>query len=352
MSSESKPVIHTTSIAELANAVKVAVHTKTPLVALSAPGLGKTTIVKQTAQALGYKYAEAVIGSRDIGSLMMPYVTPGNGLVLHYNPVFPIIGNKEYSEDTPVLINFDEVDKSSRLNQSFLLKALDEWKIGEARLRDDVVIVATGNRAWDMAGSEQFNAALANRATMIHFELDVDFWLEWAMQSSLHPLVQTWVKFDVTNLFDFNPQAYMAGDFAFPSPRSNEKLSRIMYAYDQGLMSERLFRGECCGTIGMAKGIKFVGFIKIADRMPDTTLICEGKTQPVVDEPAVIYATMAALIARADKQNLGNICRYIDRVSPEWHLLFTKSLSTTKPALVATPHWSKWLIEHTNTLSA
>lgn len=353
MSSESKPTIHTTSIAELEAAINVAAHTRTPLIALSAPGLGKTTIIRETTlHKLHYQYAEAVIGSRDIGSLMMPYVTPGNGLVHHYNPVFPIEGNDAYDPNIPVILNFDEVDKASRLNQSFLLKALDEWKIGEAKLRDDVIIVATGNRAWDMAGSEQFNAALANRATMIHFELDVDYWGAYAMRQGFHEIVQAWVHFDPSNLFEFKSDAYMAGDFAFPSPRSNEKLSRLMYAWDKGLMSERLFRGEVCGTIGMSKGIKFVGYIKIRSSMPDTQAICEGKTQPIPDMPEALYATMTALIMRSDKQNLANICKYIDRVSPEWHLLFTKSLSQTKPALVGTPAWSKWLIEHTNTLSA
>lgn len=349
MSNEAKPIMQETSVAEMANAIRVAITTRTPHVFLSFPGLGKTSIVRQTANEMNYQYAEAVLGGRDIGSVFMPYIVDG-GLKHHYNPIFPIVGNPMYAPDRPVVLNFDEIDKANRLMQSVLLKALDEWKIGEAPLRDDVVIVATGNRVHDLAGTEQFNAALANRATILHLSLDVDFWLAHAMTHNFHPLTMAWVRSDYTNLYDFDPKAYMAGDFAFPSPRSNEKLSRIQHAYDQGLMSERLFKGEVCGTIGQARGIKYTGFIKIQKDLPDIEAILQGKSQPVPENPAIVYAVLAALVQRADPKNLSYINKYMEKLSAEWHLVYTKSLGTSKPYLMSEEPWSKWLAEHASTL--
>lgn len=350
MANQTHPVVSSCSISELKNAIIVAAKTQTPLLIGGKPGCGKTQIVKATAREEGYQYTEMVLGGRDIGDVWMPYIADG-GLKHHYNPALPVKGNPNFSPTSPIILNFDEVDKANRLMQSVLLKALDEWLIGEAKLMDNVIIVATMNRVWDLAGSEQLTSALANRGTVIHFDPDVDFWLDWAMGHGVHPLVLAWIKFDPSNLDEFNREAFLAGDYAYPSARSNEKLSRICHAHDSNLMSDRLFRAEVNGTIGMAKGTKFLGFVKIQSKMPNIKDILDGKKVHVPDDPSVNYAVMAALIQQGTKDNLGNICNYIDRMSPEWHLLFTTSLAKHKPALQVTAAWSKWIVEHRTTLT-
>lgn len=350
--SDSAPIIATAPISELPAAIEVAVHTHTPLVSVGPPGLGKTEITKQVATRLGYQYTEAVF--RDIGDAYMPYVQPSNGkaahLTFHYSSRLPIVGNPAF-DDRPVLFNIEEFTTYNRLCQNLLLKVLDEWRIGEADLRSDVVITATGNRSWDHAHTEQISSALANRATIIHFEPDLDYWISYAISKDFHPLVIAWVKFDPTNLFHFDSKAFLAGDFPFPSPRSNEKLSRILHLRDKAGMSDRLFRAEVCGTIGMSLGTKFAGFVKIQSELPDFDAILAGRRAKVPTNPSVLYASMYALIQRADRQSLGNVCLWIDTLPPEYHLLFTKQVATSKPALVATSAWGKWLTEHSSTLS-
>lgn len=349
-----QPIISTVSISELSAAIRVACETRTPLYAQGHPGLGKTQIMSQTAASIDYQYTEIVL--RDVGDGYMPYVVPKeNGtpahLTFHYNSALPTIGNPAF-DDRPILLNWDEASTYNRLAQNFLLKAFDEWKVGDARLRPDVVQVATANRSWDHAHTEQFSAALGNRCTMLHFESDHQFWINYAISKNFHPLVIEWCRFDPTNLFTFDPKAHLAGDFAFPSERSNEKLSRLMHLRDQGtFMSDRLFRAEVCGTIGMSRGTKFAGWIKIANSLPDLNAILAGRKAKVPDDPSVIYASLYALIQRADRDTLGNVCSWIDNLPAEFHLLFTKLVATTKPALVATAAWGKWLTEHTSTLS-
>lgn len=351
------PTVSTVSVAEWPNAIRAAAKTRVPHVGLGHPGLGKTQLAIQTAEALGMQYAEAVF--RDIGDAYMPYVTPkSNGdaahLTFHYASSLPIVGNPAF-DDRPILFNIDEITTYNRLCQNLLLKVLDEWRIGEAKLRDDVAIIATGNRIWDKANVEQLSSALANRADIVHYESDLDFWLDWAMRSDIHPLVMAWVKFDPTNLYHFDSKAFQAGDFPFPSERSNEKLSRLCHYRDGADLSDRLFRAKACGTIGMSRGTKFAGYVRLQHEMPDTGKILASpdgaRKAKIPESPAAIYATMAALIQRVDNQSLSNVCIYADRLAPEWHLLYTKNLSQAKPALVPTAAWGQWLTEHTNTLS-
>jgi hypothetical protein len=352
MANDDKPIIAAVSISELPGAIRVACDTRTPGIYLGPPGVGKTEIIKQTTASMGWQYTEVVL--RDIGDAYMPFVAPSNGraahLEFHYAQALPIDGNPLF-DDRPILLNLDEFTTYNRLCQNLMLKVLDEWRIGEAKLRDDVVIVGTGNRIWDHAHTEQLSSALGNRGTIIHFDADVDFWINYALSHDFHPLVIAWVRFDPTNLFAFDPKAHMAGDYPFPSPRSNEKLSRIMHLHDRAKMSDRLFRAQVCGTIGMSKGTKFAGYIKIQSQLPNFDAILAGKPAKVPDDPSVLYASLYALIQRSNRDNLDNVCKWIDRIPPEMHLLFTKLVATTKPALIATQAWSKWLVEHTSTIS-
>ncbi len=349
---QATPIVSTVPISELGPAIKVAAKTGTPLVALGPPGIGKTEICKQVAKELNFQYTESVF--RDIGDAYMPYVTPANGepahLSFHYADAIPYVGNSKF-DSRPIIYNLDEFTTYNRLCQNLMLKVLDEHRIAETPLRDDVVLIGTGNRVYDLAHVEQLSSALANRGTILHFDVDVDFWISYAIKKNFHPLLFAWIHFDASNLFAFDPKAHMAGDYPFASPRSNEKLSRLCHLRDKGELDDRLFRAEACGTIGMSRGTKFAGFIKIQNDLPDFEAILQGKKTRIPEQGGVIFASIGALIQKADKNNLNHVCNWIGQLPSEWHLLFTKQVSTSAPHLCLTQPWSKWLVEHSSTLS-
>lgn len=344
-----RPEIATCSIAEYKNAIRTAVATRTPLIARAHPGAGKTQMARQLAREINFQYTEVVL--RDVGDAYIPFVHSTDEqarLEFYYSRALPVVGNDAF-DDRPVLLNLDEITTYSRLCQNLTLKILDEGAIADTHLRDDVYIVCTGNNLWDGAHVEQFSSALGNRGTNINFTSDYEFWMNYAIQNDFHPLVINWVRMDPTNLYDFDNKAHLAGDFAFPSERSNEKLSRIMLLHERQPLSDRLFRAEVCGTIGMARGTKYMSYVKIHDKLPDYDAILAGRPTKVPEDPSVLYASLYALIQRSTRDNLDNICKWIDTVPPEFHLLFTKLFVITKPSLLASAAWGKWLVEHNST---
>jgi len=359
-----QPNIRTLSISQLAEAIELSVYTGDPLVILGPPGIGKTEIARQVASKLNLTYTEMLLAGRDIGDIMMPYVAPPEKvfneetgewqhlptrLEIHYSPKIPHVGNTNFTG--PTLLNIDEFSGAKPMMQNVLLKVLDEWIIGEAELRQDVSIIATGNRSWDRAHTERLSAALGNRANIIHFEADAEFWINWGVSNNIHPLVLAWVKFDPSHLFAFDDKAFMAGDFAFPSPRSNKRLSNLMNAKDQRPISTELFRGEVCGAIGQSLGIKFASFIAIQDRLPNLDAIVNGEKQKHPEEPSIIHTCIFALLQRSDPDNFTNILNWIDGLPGEWHMMFTSALVHAKPQLISTAAWAKWMLDHPDTLS-
>lgn len=349
----SNPTIRTCSVRYLAEAVKLSVATNDPLVILGPPGIGKTEIPGQVAAEIDYAYTEMLLAGRDIGDIMLPYVGHDDDnnarLEIHYSPTVPHVNNPLF--DGPTLLNIDEVTGAKPMMQNVLLKALDERLVGEVKLRDDVRIIATGNRSWDHAHVEKFAAPLANRANVIHFEPDVEFWLDWGLKHDIHPLVLAWVRFDPANLFDFDPKQFMAGDFAFPAPRSNKRLSNLCHAKDRTDISPELWRAEVCGAIGQIRGTKFTGFVRIQDQMPDLDAVLNGRHAKVPTDPSVIHTCIYALIQRSERDNFTNALGWIGELPSEWHMMFTNALVSAKPNLIATSAWSNWMLKHPDAIS-
>lgn len=335
----------TLPIGELKDAIKAAVAADIVLVIQGPPGVGKTQIVAQAAQEMSRRHTEMLVAGRDTGDVYMSYVDPSTGgLVQKLNPKIPYVGNPEFAPDIPVLLNIDEFSGGTRLMQNLMLKVLDERMVGDTYLRDDVSIVATGNRAWDHAHVEQLSAALGNRATFVTVEEDLDAFITYGLDNDFHPLVLAWVKNDPTYLLHFDSAQFLAGDPAFCSPRANERLSRILKQRDDHNMSDSVFRSFVCGTIGNAVGIKFVGWSKIQHEMPDCDAIAAGDTsQKALKDPSVVYAVLFSLLQRCKKDTLANILTYLDKLQPEWHQMFISQFTKSKPELIGTAAWGSFL---------
>jgi hypothetical protein len=338
----------TLPIGELADAIRHCRRALVNLFVVGPPGCGKTQIAKQVAKADGIQYSELLLAGRDVGDVFMPYVDGDNGLTFHYNPNIPIVGNPGFNHEIETLLNIDEVTGANRLMQNILLKATDERLIGEAKLQPKVSIMATGNRAWDLANVEQLSAALGNRATFITVEPDLDAFLAYGTKNNFHPLVLAWVKFDPQYLYRFDSEQYLAGDHAFCSPRSNERLSQILWERENHGMSDSIFRALACGTIGAAIGVKFVGFCEMEKDLPDIAALLAGASQHHPSNPSVIYATIYSIVQRVTEANLQHALAYVEGFKREWGQMFVSSFVQAKPDLIATPEWGQFVSNNAN----
>lgn len=342
------------SIADFPNTVRGCVRHNVPLFVKGAPGVGKTEIPQQVVAELDGLCSVVVLGGRDIGDFMMPFVSDG-ALKFYYNDALPVEGSRW---DTPqnrerlIVLLLDEMSNAKPLMQNFALKIFDERLIGERKLLPNVRLIATGNRDWDLGHTEQISAALANRASFINVEPDLNAWVARAIHINVNPVTVAWVKFSPDHLLFVDEKQFLAGDPATCSPRSNVRLGKLQDAYDAGDLNENSFMSLVDGTIGNSIGPKYLGFIKFREQMPDLGKLLSSEDEARIAKkpsiPEVLYTVIFSIVQRADRKNLKAAVTYIERLAPEWQSMFSNALSTGKPELVATAAWGAFAAKVAN----
>ena len=136
------------------------------------------------------------------------------------------------SLDGPMVLFFDDIVTAHEQTQAAFYKVVDEKKIGELTIRENVRIIAAGNRVDDMSAVTDMPKALCNRFMHFYVRPNVDKWLEWATVSGIHPHVTFFVRNNQQHLSGFEDAKNSTQVHAWPTPRTWEMLSRTLHELD------------------------------------------------------------------------------------------------------------------------
>jgi MoxR-like ATPase len=161
------------------------------------PGIGKSAVVHQLA-------AERGIPLKDIRALLLDPVDL-RGL--------PFVGKDGRStwatadflpQGGEGILFLDELNAAPAMVQASCYQLVLDRKLGEYTLPEGWAIVAAGNRDSDRAATTRMPTPLRNRFVHIDFEVDVQEWSEWAIQTGICPEVIAFIRFrpQLLNAFD------------------------------------------------------------------------------------------------------------------------------------------------------
>lgn len=148
---------------------------KVPVLMMSNPGYGKTTIVNRYARDFGYN-VEILIGSRhsheDITGY---YVNNGGATLTHMNPAWY---DRIINSDKPTILFIDELPTAPEYVQGALLSLVCDREITvDKKLRDDTLVIAAGNYAENMPETFTLLSSIINRFCVVNineFESSMD----------------------------------------------------------------------------------------------------------------------------------------------------------------------------------
>lgn len=257
-----------------------------PIMLRSAPGIGKSTIVRSVAEKLGIGFIDIRLAEMEPVDLRgLPVPNHEAKSVQWY-----VTADLPRDPNSKGIILFDELTSAPKDLQVAAYELILDRRLGNLyKIPDGWFIVAAGNRTKDKAVATAMSSALANR--MMHFEMDADAeeWGAWAVSKGLHPSVTGFIAYRPACLLKMDQNLEMG----WPSPRSWERVSHVIKLFDD----EETTRKAVYGLVGPAVGCEFMEFHKINKNFNSVLKMMTDPEEPVVipDRADEKYAMASAV---------------------------------------------------------
>ena len=258
----------TVSPNEAKSALTHCIKLQRPIMMWGAPGIGKSDIVKQIADAEG----------REVVDIRLPLWEPTDIKGIPYynakenNMVWASPAELPTDPKSTAIVFLDELNSAAPAVQAAAYQLILNRRVGQYHLPEGVSIVAAGNRDSDKGVTYRMPAPLANR--FVHIELRVDFedWMQWATNEHIHADVVGYCTFAKQDLYDFDPRG---SSRSFATPRSWSFVSQLL----SDDLPESTLTDLVAGCVGEGLAVKFMNHRKISGQLPNPSDILSGKVK-------------------------------------------------------------------------
>lgn len=259
-----------------------------PLMIWGAPGVGKSSILRDVAKEAGIGFIDIRLAQRepvDIRGLPVPNEDSVSWLL-----------SSDWPRDQASrgILLFDELTAADRTLQVAAYEIILDRRLGDLyRLPDGWYVVAAGNREEDMAVATTMSSALANRFMHIELHESPPEWVRWGLQNNVHPTVLGFIRFRPDLLFHQENENLERG---WPTPRSWERVSTLIHNFNISDRPELLDK-LIYGLVGNQAGVEFLAFREIATRFADTYELMTNPQKKIIipEKPDQRYAFCAAV---------------------------------------------------------
>ncbi len=328
----------TVTPSEAAVALEACIIADQPVCLWGQPGIGKSSVVKQTAEAVSEKL-EMEFLCIDVRAILfdpvdlrgLPHVEDGiaKWAIPSWLP----------REGAGVLF-IDELNRAPVMVQNGFFQLVLDRQLGEYVLPEGWRIVVACNREKDGGGVNRMPQGLANRFLHLEVVPNLEDWCRWALGANIDPLVIAFLRFRPEEFCKFSPT-----DHAFPTPRSWEYVSGLMGK--QAKYPEKIEMALVAGSVGHGAAIQFMSFLRMYRNLPNIdAILLDPEKAPVPDDVATLYAVSAALASRATSATLERIAKYLDRMPPEYNVFSMMDAVGRDKSLSSSTTFIKWAVKN------
>lgn len=228
----------------------------------------------------------------------------------------PFKGNPKFAladPTKPIYLFLDEINQGDPSVMSVCYQLINDRRIGEHELMDNVVIIAAGNREQDRGTTNRFPAPLANRGTHAEIAADIKSWSNWAGKSKKVPTALIgFLNFRDALLHTFDPAKPQK---AFATPRTWTFVAEDM---QDPTLPDDVRIASFSGSVGEGPATELAGFLEIMDNIVPIEQIIANPDRVHVDERLDIQWAMASHVAgNMTKDNATPLHRFLTRLEPE-----------------------------------
>lgn len=289
------------------------VRKRRPLWFRGRSGIGKTEAIHACGAEIGAVMCDIRVSQYEsVDFRGIPDVQAGT-TVWNLPATLPFKGNPKFDEDGPTILLFlDEADQGEPSTSAVCYQLVQERRVGEHILMDNVVIIAASNLQTDRGVHNRVPSPLNNRFTHAEVVGDVKSWSAWAARKPLPATVIGFLNFrpELLHTFDSdNPQ------IAFATPRTWENAADD---FVDPLLPEDVRNAGMSGSIGEGPATELMAFAAIMDELrPIEDIIADPTGIPIKDELDIQWAMASHVAGNMNKHNAAPLHAFLRRLEPE-----------------------------------
>ncbi len=298
------------------------------------PGIGKSSIVKQIAQANAYEFIDLRLSLMDPTDLKgIPFYDKEAHQALWAPPSFlPREGNG--------ILFLDELNSAPPAVQASAYQLILDRKVGEYSLPEGWAIVAAGNREGDRGVVYRMPSPLANRFVHLEMDVSVEDWRDWAYGAGMDERVIAYIGYKSDDLFSFDPTK---NEKSFATPRSWEFVSSVL----RSEMDEKLLLETIGGAIGKDRAVRFLSFAKVMHKLPDIAAILSGGEGEYPEDVEVLHALATGLVMAIreefSKERMDNLLTYTLALQSEFAVMIVQDLQRAGFTMEDQKAFDRWV---------
>ncbi|WP_414731501.1 AAA family ATPase [Vitreimonas sp.] len=263
-----------------------------PVFVWGPPGIGKSSIVQQFAEAVGLDCV-SLLGSQLAPEDLIGVPKIEGGKTRFHPPA-------QIARETAYCLFLDELNACSHDVQKAFYSLINDRRIGEYALPQGSVVIGAGNRAQDAAIVRALSSALINRLIHVQLRADAADWIAWAEGSSVDPLVIDYIRLRPDQLWSKPPKH----EEPFSTPRAWAFLSEAWQAYAEDNRNEAVADVLASGLLTPSHARGFIAFYRQRQRAFDLNAILKGerKWPDKPDERDILYFLTQSFRAQLIKE--------------------------------------------------
>jgi hypothetical protein len=321
---------------QIKETIEKLIASKIPVFIWGAPGIGKSSIVKQVADEEELEFIDLRLSLLDPTDLKgIPFFDKENSEAVWAKPNF--LPKDQASKG---ILFLDEINTAPPSVQASAYQLVLDRKVGDYELPKNWSIVAAGNNESDRGVVYRMPPPLANR--FVHLDMEVDFedWKKWAYESSISLSIIGFLNFDKERLFNFDPSK---NEKSFPTPRSWEYVDKVLKS---GVPKELLF-DTISGAVGKDSAIEFLAFQKVMGSLPDIKQLLNGEIKEFSNDNRVLFAICSGVVnfikSDLNTENIDKALEFSFSLPGEFSVMLVKDLQQNKICVESSSHWEKWV---------
>jgi hypothetical protein len=321
----------------------------TPAIMLwGAPGIGKSSVVAQSAAARGFGFVDIRLTQvQAIDLIGLPYLEDAASGDRQAREKLTRFARSILLPDGQTdrwIIMLDELASALPAIQTQAYQLITEHRVGPHVLPPHTHVVAASNRLTDRAVVYRMPSALIARAVHIEVRADLEQWLDYSWPRGLRADIAAYLRTNPSRLLD---ESMISDTTPFPCPRTWTYANRILNMFErQGTdLESKLVRTLMDGTIGPGVAADWYTYRRLFSRIPDCRAIIEGRDSPTPpSEPDVLYATTCSLVALLrEYRDLTHALRWIQKLPRNYAVLALRDAfrqgQEVRDRIQASPAW-------------